>query len=294
MGLSIKKIRKAASRAADKIGEAAAATESAARAAAAKAAEDAANEAKRAAEEVAKQAEAELKRQTEALAEQARIAEEAARKAAEEQARQAIEAAQKAAAELNRQAENLVKEQITSALGSVVANVQDFTEAGQVFVKQIQSEIQNLIELANIDALKRKLLQKAEQLSEEYLKNKIEPIAEAIALTSVPDVKLDLSTTSIKIEVFIYFLLQQDKASDPSTNAIAVLTTDLEQDITKLAPPEVDVQFNFNKDKLEAELRDRIQEKIEKEKNNLIQGFLKSFFSDYFAVFDKILKLIPK
>lgn len=294
MGASMKKLRKAASKAADKINAAAAATEKAVREEAARAAEVAANEARRAAEELARQAkEAELKRIADEIAEQAKRAEEEARRVAEEQAQQLVEAAQKAAAELNKQAENLVKEQIKSALGEVVANIESFTEQGQILIKQIESEIQNLIELANIDALKRKLLEKAEQLSEEYLNNKVEPIAQSISLTSVPDVKLDLSTTSITIEVFIYFLLDVDKANDPSTNAIAVLTTELKQEITKLEAPDVDVQFNFNRDKLESKLLELIQEKIDKEKDKLIQGFLKSFFSDYFAVFDKIIKLIP-
>ncbi|OAB33010.1 hypothetical protein [Paenibacillus glacialis] len=288
MGLSMKKIRKAASKVVNKVDEAAAAAERAVREEAARAAEAAANEVKRAAEEIARQAAAaELKKQAEALAEQAKRVEE-------ELKNQAIEAAQKAAAELNKQAENLVKDQIKSALGEVVSNINDLSEQGQLFVKQIESEIQNLIELANIDALKRKLLEKAEQLSEEYLKNKIEPIAQAITLTSVPDVKLDLSTTSIKIEVFVYFLLNETDASDPLTNAIAVLTTDLEQEITKLEAPQVDVQFNFNSNKLENKIIDMIKEKIDKEKDKLIQGFLKSFFSDYFAVFDKIINLIPK
>lgn len=288
MGLSMKSIKKAASKAADKLGEAAAATDKAVIQTATNAAVLAVTDVVKATEELAKQAEVDR------LLEQAKHLEEETKKAAEEQTHRAIEVAQKAAEKLQRQTDNLVREQVSGALNSVVGNIYEFTEAGQAFVKQIEAEIQNLIELANIDALKRKLLQKAEELSEEYLRNKIGPIVESISLAVVPDVKLDLSTSSIKIEVFVYFLLLQDKDSDPGSHAIALLNTELEQEITKLSAPDVDPQFDFNQDKLEAEVRNQIVKKIAKEKGKLIQGFLKSFFSDYFAVFDKIINLLPK
>ncbi|WP_242272962.1 cell envelope integrity protein TolA [Bacillus cereus group sp. BfR-BA-01538] len=301
MGLSIKKVTRAASTAVDRVAEAAAAVERAAREEAARAAERAAAEAKEAAEELARQVEEEAKRQAEALAEQARKTEEEARKAVEaikaaqaEAERLALETAQKAVEELKKQAETVVKDHINQTLNSVVGDIESFTDKGQMFVKQIQNEIQNLIELANIDALKRKLLDKAEQLSEEYLTNKIQPLAQSIQLAAVPDVKLDLQETEIRVELYIYFLLLDDKDKDPGANAIAVLTTNLQQTITKLTVPDVQAQFTFNKDKLEASLQEKIQKRIEKEKDELIKGFLKSFFSDYVAVFEKIMAYLPK
>lgn len=290
----MKSLSKAASKAVTKINEAAVAIDKEAIQVAAKAAEVAANDAKIAAEKIARQTEAELKKQAEELAVQAKRVEEEAKKVSEKQARQLIEAAQKAAEELNRQTANLVKNHITNALESVVANIQDFSEDGQILIKQIEDEIQNLIDLANIDALKRKLLQKVEQFSEAYLTSKVEPIAQAISLTSISDVKLNMSISLFKIEVYVYFLLEKDKFSDPSMTAIAVLTIDLEQSITKLKAPEVDPQFNINKDKLELGLFDIIEKKIDKEKDNLMQGFLQAFFSDYFVIFDRIINLIPK
>lgn len=304
MSLSMRRITRSASSAVDHLKEAAEKAEEEARQAAEKAAEEArkqAEEVQKAAEELARQAEEEAKRQAEELVEQARKAEEEAKKAAEaikaaeeEAMRLAIEEAQKVAEELKKQAEAVVKDQIQQTLNSVVGDVEKFPEEGQKFVKQIQDEIQNLIELANIDALKRKLLDKAEQLSEEYLTNKIQPLVEAIQLAAVPDVKLDLQTTEITVEVYIYFLLLDDKDKDAGTNAIAVLTTDLKQDITTLKAPDVHVQFTLNKDRLEARLQEIIQEKIEKEKNKLIKGFLESFFSDYVVVFEKIINYLPK
>ncbi|MES5865332.1 hypothetical protein [Bacillus cereus group sp. RP32] len=301
MALSMRNVTRAASTAVDRVAEAAAAAERAVREEAARAAERAAAEAKVAAEELAKQAEEEAKKQAEALAEQARKAEEAARKAAEaiqaakeEAERLAIEAAQKAAEELKKQAEAVVKNQIQQTLNSVVGDIEQFTETGQQFVRQLQDEIQNLIELANIDALKRKLLSKAEELSEEYLNNKVQPLAEPIQLGAVSDVKLDLLTTEIKVDVYVYFMLLENKDKDPGENAIAVLTTEVQQSITKLKLPDVQVQFTFNKDRLEANLQEMIQEKIEKEKEALIKGFLMTFFSDYVAVFEKIMAYLPK
>lgn len=306
MKLSMRSVTRAASTVVDQVSEAAAAAERAAREEAARAAARAAAEAEAAAKELARQnlarqAEEELKRQAEALAEQARQAEEAAKKAAEaikaakeEAERLAVEAAKKAAEELQKQAEAVVKNQIQQTLNSVVGDIEQFTEAGKEFVEQLQDEIQNLIELANIDALKRKLLSKAEELSEEYLNGKVQPLAESIQLGAISDVKLDLLTTEIKVNVYIYFMLLENKEKDPVGNAIGVLTTELQQSITKLSVPNVQVQFTFNKDRLEANLQGMIQEKIEKEKEALIKGFLMAFFSDYVAVFEKIMSYLPK
>ncbi|MFP7229149.1 hypothetical protein SFB99_13090 [Bacillus altitudinis] len=301
MGFSIKSITKDASNVVDKVAQAAAEADNKVREEAARAAARAAEETQKAADELARQVKEEAKRQAEALAEQARKAADEARKAAEaiklaqeEAARLALEAAQKAAEELRKQAEAVVKDQIKQTLNSVMAEIDDFTEEGQKFVKQIQDEVQNLIELANIDALKRKLLDEAEQSSEEYLNSKIQPLAENMQLASISDVKLDLQTTEIKVEVYVYFLLLAEKDKDPSTNAIAVLTTDLKQNITKLKVPHVQVQFTINKERLKNDLQEMIQKKIQKEKDQLIKGFLKSFFSDYVAVFEKIVKFLPK
>lgn len=304
MSLSMRRITRSASSVVDYLKEAAEKVEEEARQVAEKAAEEArkqAEEVQKAAEELARQTEEEAKRQAEMLAEQARKAEEEAKKAAEalkaaeeEAIRLAIEEAQKVADELKKQAEAVVKDQIQRTLNSVVGDVEKFTEEGRKFVKQIQDEINNLIELANIDALKRKLLDKAEQLSEKYLTNKTQAIAEAIQLAVVPDVKLGLETTEIRVEVFIYFVMLDDKDKDPGTNAIAVLTTDLKQNITTLKAPDVHIQFTLNKDRLEDRLREIIEEKIEKEKNKLIKEFLESFFSDYVVVFEKIINYLPK
>lgn len=300
MKISMKAVTKAASTMVNQITEAGEAVEKETRDAAVRVAEEAAAEAKAAAEEVARkaaEAEAEAKKTAEAIAEQARKAEEEARKAAEaiEAAKkEAIEAAKRAAEELKRQAEAVVKDQIKQTLNSVVGDIEQFTNQGREFIEQLQDEMQNLIELANIDALIKKLLSKAEELGEEYLNSKVQPIAESIQLGAISDIKLDLQTTEIKVNVYVYFLLLEDKDKDPSENAIAVLTTEVQQSITKLQVPHPQVQFTFNKERVAADLQEMIQDEIEDEKEELIQGFLMAFFSDYVAVFERIMNYLPK
>ncbi|OPA18187.1 hypothetical protein [Bacillus cereus] len=301
MGLKIKKIKISASDALNKANEATAALERAAREEAERAAreaERAAREAEKAAREAAEAAAAaEVKRQAEAIAAAAKKAEEeaaraaeAARTAAEEEAKRIAEEAAKAAEALKQQTEAFARDQIKKAVDSLVSEATTMSAGAQEFVKQIKEQVQNLVDLANIDALKRKLLDKAEELSEEYLKTKIQPLAEQIQLAAVPKVKLDLPNMEIKMDLFIFLLLLDDKEKEPSQNAIGVLTTQLEQSITKLEVPDVHVQFDLNKDKIENVIKD----KIESEKDRLIKAFLMTFFSDYVAVFDVIMKYLPK
>ncbi|WP_336974952.1 hypothetical protein [Bacillus thuringiensis] len=301
MGLKIKKIKISASDALNKANEATAALERAAREEAERAAreaERAAREAEKAAREAAEAAAAEeAKRQAEAIAvaakkaeEEAARAAEAARTAAEEEAKRTAEEAAKAAEALKQQTEAFARDQIKKAVDSLVSEATTLSAGAQEFVKQIKEQVQNLVDLANIDALKRKLLDKAEELSEEYLKTKIQPLAEQIQLAAVPKVKLDLPNMEIKMDLFIFLLLLDDKEKEPSQNAIGVLTTQLEQSITKLEVPDVHVQFDLNKDKIENVIKD----KIESEKDRLIKAFLMTFFSDYVAVFDVIMKYLPK
>ncbi|PGN42315.1 hypothetical protein [Bacillus thuringiensis] len=315
MGFKIKKIKISANDALKKANEATAALERAAREeaeraareaeraareaekAAREAAEEAEKAAREAAEEAAAAAAAEAKKQAEAIAAAAKKAEEeaaraaeAARTAAEEEAKRIAEEAAKAAEALKQQTEDFARDQIKKAVDSLVSEATTMSAGAQEFVKQIKEQVQNLVDLANIDALKRKLLDKAEELSEEYLKTKIQPLAEQIQLAAVPKVKLDLPHTEIKMDLFIFLLLLDDKEKEPSQNAIGVLTTQLEQSITKLEVPDVHVQFDLNKDKIENVIKD----KIESEKDRLVKAFLMTFFSDYVAVFDVIMKYLPK
>ncbi|PGV77749.1 hypothetical protein [Bacillus thuringiensis] len=300
MKLSIKAVTNAASKAVNQLEKATESELKETRDAAVKMAEKAAEEARKAAENVAKkttEAEAEARKQADAIANQARKAQEEARKATEviEAAKkEAIEVAKKAAEELQRQAEAVVKDQIKETLNSVMGDVEQFTNQGREFIKQIQNEIQDLIELANIDALIKKLLSKAEELGEEYLNTKVQPIAESIQLGAVSDIKLDLQNTDISVFVNVYFLLLGDKDKDPVENAIAAFTTEIKQNIIKLQIPRPQVLFKFNKDRVEKDLQQMIQDELEDEKEELIQGFLMAFFSDYVAIFKKIMEYLPK
>ncbi|PEC70915.1 hypothetical protein COK59_16090 [Bacillus thuringiensis] len=231
--------------------------------------------------EAQKKLEIELKEKQEKL-------EREQREAQEKLKREAEEAVAAAAATLKKQTEDIAKEQIKNAVESLTSETTSMTAEAQKFVKQIQNQLQDLMDLANIEAAKRKLLDKAEELSEEYLSTKVKPLAEQLQLAGIPDIKLDLVNTEIKMDLFIYFLLLDDKDKEPSQNAIGTLSTHLEQSITKLEVPDVNVKFAFN----EGNINNIIKEKIESEKDQLIKAFLMQFFSDYVAVFDVIMKYL--
>ncbi|MCU5521543.1 hypothetical protein OCA41_14640 [Bacillus cereus] len=251
------------------------------------------DEAERIARETEKRArdEAErIARETEKRArdEVERISKEAEQRAREEAERISKEAEQ-AAENFKKQTETAAKEQIKNAVESLAPEVANMTAEAQKFAKQIQDLQQELMDLANIEAVKRKLLDEAEELSEEYLNTKLKPLAEQLQLAAISDIKLNLiNNTEIKMDLYIYFLLLDDKDKDPIQNALGTLTTHLEQSITKLEAPDVQAQFVLNKGNIES----IIKEKIESEKDQLIKAFLTQFFSDYIAVFDIIMKYL--
>lgn len=299
-----KKIKKAADKASEKAKEASEAArkkaEEAAEAAkkgaeeeAKAAAEAAAKAARRAEEEARKVAEEELKRQAEAVAEAARRAEEEAKKAAKRAEEEAILRAEQAAKALQEEANKLISDKVNSAIGSFVQQAKDIGDNAQELAKQIeevQKELESLKELANINKLKEKILEKAEELSEEYLKSKLEPFQEQINLITIPDVELNLSDTTLNIDLLIYFLLPEDEEKASRESAIATITTNLKQNITKLKLPNVSANLNINKDGIQ----DVIEKRIEEEKNKLIQAFFATFFSEYVAVFNKLKQYLPE
>ncbi|EHN13392.1 hypothetical protein [Clostridium sporogenes] len=299
-----KKIKKAADKASEKAKEASEAArkkaEEAAEAAkkraeeeAKAAAEAAAKAARRAEEEARKVAEEELKRQAEAVAEAARRAEEEAKKAAKRAEEEAILRAEQAAKALQEEANKLISDKVNSAIGSFVQQAKDIGDNAQELAKQIeevQKELESLKELANINKLKEKILEKAEELSEEYLKSKLEPFQEQINLITIPDVELNLSDTTLNIDLLIYFLLPEDEEKASRESAIATITTNLKQNITKLKLPNVSANLNINKDGIQ----DVIEKRIEEEKNKLIQAFFATFFSEYVTVFNKLKQYLPE
>lgn len=288
-----KKIKKAADKASEKAKEAAEAAKKRAEEEAKAAAEAAAKAARRAEEEARKVAEEELKRQAEAVAEAARRAEEEAKKAAKRAEEEAILRAEQAAKALQEEANKLISDKVNSAIGSFVQQAKDIGDNAQALAKQIeevQKELESLKELANINKLKEKILEKAEELSEEYLKSKLEPFQEQINLITIPDVELNLSDTTLNIDLLIYFLLPEDEEKASRESAIATITTNLKQNITKLKLPNVSANLNINKDGIQ----DVIEKRIEEEKNKLIQAFFATFFSEYVAVFNKLKQYLPE
>ena len=273
-----KKIKKAADKASEKAKEASEAAR--------KKAEEAAEAAKKRAEEEAKAA-------AEAAAKAARRAEEEAKKAAKRAEEEAILRAEQAAKALQEEANKLISDKVNSAIGSFVQQAKDIGDNAQELAKQIeevQKELESLKELANINKLKEKILEKAEELSEEYLKSKLEPFQEQINLITIPDVELNLSDTTLNIDLLIYFLLPEDEEKASRESAIATITTNLKQNITKLKLPNVSANLNINKDGIQ----DVIEKRIEEEKNKLIQAFFATFFSEYVTVFNKLKQYLPE
>ncbi|HBJ2611868.1 TPA: hypothetical protein LA742_000268 [Clostridium botulinum] len=222
-----------------------------------------------------------------------RIINLAAAKAAQRAEEEAILRAEQAAKALQEEVNKLISDKVNSAIGSFVQQAKDIGDNAQALAKQIeevQKELESLKELANINKLKEKILEKAEELSEEYLKSKLEPFQEQINLITIPDVELNLSDTTLNIDLLIYFLLPEDEEKASRESTIATITTNLKQNITKLKLPNVSANLNINKDGIQ----DVIEKRIEEEKNKLIQAFFATFFSEYVAVFNKLKQYLPE
>lgn len=230
--------------------------------AAARAARIAEREARRAIREAEERAELEAKRIAEELEKKAREAEEAAKAQAAAQ----LEAAAK---ELRERTEALIKNQVNSALSNINQNLEGLNEQG----KQLVAKLQELRDLTDLDKLKAEVLNRAEELGEEYLKEKLAPIESQLSISAIPDLELNLDKATLLVQLNIYFLLPEDKDKSTSEFAIASINSEISQSISQLTAPSVSAKFNFNKERIS----DVIQNKIESEKDQLVQMFLKCF-----------------
>lgn len=246
--------------------------------AAARAARIAEREARRAIREAEKRAELEAKRIAEELEKKAREAEEAAKAQAAAQ----LEAAAK---ELRESTEALIKNQVNSALSNINQNLEGLNEQG----KQLVAKLQELRDLTDLDKLKAEVLNRAEELGEEYLKEKLAPIESQLSISAIPDLELNLDKATLLVQLNIYFLLPEDKDKSTSEFAIASINSEISQSISQLTAPSVSAKFNFNKERIS----DVIQNKIESEKDKLVQMFFEMFFSEYLTVFKKIQEVLP-
>ncbi|KJD38696.1 hypothetical protein QD46_17885 [Paenibacillus polymyxa] len=99
---------------------------------------------------------------------------------------------------------------------------------------------------------------------------------------------IDLVGTLIKFELYIYILLKDYEGDSPATDFFGELSTRFEHDLTDLSVPQIDVNPKFYNNRVEEELRARVEEKLNEEKDAIIEGLMETFFSHYIVVFKKI------
>ncbi|WP_430112992.1 hypothetical protein [Paenibacillus sp. B1-33] len=234
-------------------------------------AEAAAEAAKRKAEEEAAATAAELEKK-------AREAEEAAKaKAAAE-----LEAAAK---ELKEKTEALIKNQVNNAFSNLDQNIGALSEQG----KQLVSKLEELRDLTDLNKLKAEVLNRAEQLGEEYLKEKLAPIENQLSIVAIPDLELNLDKSTLLVQLNIYFMLPDDRDKSTFEFAIASINSEVSQSITQITAPSVSAKFVFNPERISG----LIKNEIESQKDKLVQMFFEMFFSEYLTVFKKIQEAIP-
>ncbi|RAS89616.1 hypothetical protein A3863_10375 [Priestia endophytica] len=246
---------------------------------------DLARRARREAEAVARRLEEERKR-----------LEEETRRAMEEAARKVTEEAEAAARALKEQANRVIIDQVNNAINSFSQNISseitNLSETGKQLVNKIEEakeELEKLQELFDLNKLKQKILEKAEELSEEYLKSKLTAF-DQLKLSAVPDVELELDNSSLKVDLYIYLLPLEYKGQTPQTDSFVTIESHLVQSITVLKVPDVNAKLKFNQENVENDIKER----IESEKDKLIQAFFATFFSEYVAVFNQLKKYLPE
>lgn len=247
---------------------------------------EAEREARKLKEEAERIREEELERQAQAVAEQARrIAEE---RALEEQRRLAEELERQANA-LKESAKRLLEEKVTNAYNTALAdignNISDAQKAYIEKVKEVGDQLKNLEEMLDIDKLKAQILKKAEEMCEEYLKEKL-TFFESLNIKGIPDVILKLNNKDLNVNVNIYFVLLNYNGNNPPNDCFSDIKVSLVQAITTLTAPDIDAELRFYPERVRDEIIRQVRQQIEARKNEIIQELLKSLFSDYIQIFN--------
>jgi hypothetical protein len=172
----------------------------------------------------------------------------------------------------------------TASLGQIVGKVQhqlenQITDAGKAYLSQIESQLKEWGDAVNPNEIKKKILRKAEEFCEAYLKDKLDFLP-SIGLKGVPKVQLNFSIPLIEATIQIYILQNDADENAYEQNWMVLMEVSLKQDISKLEVPSftpvIRPNPNFAQDKL-----DEVKRQLEAKKDELIREVFMKILQDY-------------
>ncbi|TKI54925.1 hypothetical protein E8L90_05390 [Brevibacillus antibioticus] len=172
---------------------------------------------------------------------------------------------------------------VENVYDELTAEQQEYVDS----IKEVIEKIKELQEMFDIEKVKAEILNKAEELCEGYLREKLAFLAD-LNVKGVPDVEISLSGTVIKFEMYIYIIFIDDDEGTAKDKYFALLAVQLEEDISHPTTPSPTVEPSYILERVSEEIRERVDEELRREKDAIIELLLKTFFSDYIGVFNKI------
>ncbi|WP_340028476.1 hypothetical protein MHB71_00070 [Paenibacillus sp. FSL H7-0940] len=196
-----------------------------------------------------------------------------------------------------KDASDVLKQQAIDSMNTIVKQAYDqfvqdvcdtLNDEQKKYVNSIIDVLQKLKELKEMFDIKKiidELLNKAEELLEGYLCEKLEFLKQ-MDVKGIPDVNINLDGTIISFNVFIY-ILKIDDDRDPRQNCFAEISIQLLYDLSKPEMPKPRVDPMFYSDRVEDDIREWVEQRLEEEKDEMVQTLLEMFFSDYISVFEE-------
>ncbi|MGQ8969967.1 hypothetical protein [Bacillus altitudinis] len=222
-------------------------------------------------------------------------AQKAADKKIQEEKQRAEEKARKDAAEAKHRADEIKKE-AKSNLVSIVNDsidklkeeiITNATEPARQMIAEIESYKNNLEQL--LDDLKpeniiKKALDKAEQISEEYIDSKMVQVFEPLHLKGKSDVEFSLDGNKINGSVSLYLVLE-DFNGDFTQKFLKSLTITGEVDLSNLN--DIDISDPVLHDG-NIDIQEEIKSRIEEQKAEIISGLTQAVIDSYLPIFTVI------
>lgn len=150
-------------------------------------------------------------------------------------------------------------------------------------IGRVKDFINNLNELLNIKKLIQKILDQAETMLEDYLREKL-CFLKTVESKGEPDIEISLDDTTLQFEMYIYVVKDCYTGVDYKGECYLELSLNIEQDITT-PKPKADFKMKFYDERIKADLKERLEKKMNEEKDKLAEELVTALFSDYLTVF---------
>lgn len=181
---------------------------------------------------------------------------------------------------------------IAEEASKYLGDIKEISEL-KTLADNLQEELKKLKEMSDIDKVLEKMINKGEELGENYLKTKLTPI-EDLGFAVEPDLELNLENKrSLKLELFIYCIYKDLGQVDDRSKSHLILSVNLVYDILQplnirktLESVKFDIKFN------EDSIKQAVEARIQSEQEKLLESFIKEFFSEYLNIFDALKKIL--